>query len=266
MAAEMPASLKEAQEVLASWLAESRSAVVFTGAGISTESGIPDFRGPNGIWKTQDPAKFHFERYLDDPDMRRNSWRAYVSGGMGAQAEPNPAHEAVAKLVQYGIVRWVITQNVDGLHARSGVPEERLLELHGSSRFAKCIACWQRFTRDETITWPIEEPAGVPLCPRCGGLMKPGGVSFGEPMPERETAEAVRVSRLADLCLVVGSTLTVYPAASMPAYTVEQGGRLAILNIGETTLDRFADLRVEAKAAEFLPRVAELVLTARGLG
>ncbi|MCS6802903.1 MAG: Sir2 family NAD-dependent protein deacetylase [Chloroflexota bacterium] len=263
----MPASapLREARDVLARWIDESRCFVIFTGAGISTESGIPDFRGPNGIWTTVNPAQYDFQAYLTDPELRRQRWRAYCEGGLGASAEPNAAHYAVAELIRLGIADCVITQNVDGLHTRSGVPDDRLLELHGSNRFAKCLSCWTRYPREVTLAWPPDPVAGVPLCPGCGGLMKSGGVSFGEPMPPAETAEAIRRSRAADLFLVIGSSLLVYPAAAMPVYAVESGARLVILNIGETPLDRIADLRIEAKAGEFLPGVVEQVKRRRGI-
>ncbi len=259
------ATLAEARDQLARWIDEARRFVIFTGAGISTESGIPDFRGPNGIWTKVNPNQYDFQAYLADPDMRRQRWQLFCEGGIGAAAEPNAAHYAVAELVALGIADCVITQNVDGLHTRSGVPDDRLFDLHGSNRFAKCLSCWTRYPREEALAWPPDPVEGVPLCPRCGGLMKSGGVSFGEPMPPYETAEAIRRSRAADLFLVVGSSLVVYPAAAMPAYAAERGARLVILTIGETPLDRAADLLIEAKAAEFLPGVVEQVKLRRGI-
>lgn len=259
------AALDNARTQLAEWIDEARRFVIFTGAGISTESGIPDFRGPNGIWTKVNPSQFDFQAYLADPELRRQRWQAYCEGGIGASAEPNAAHYAVAELIRLGLADCVITQNVDGLHSRSGVPDVRLFELHGSNRFAKCLSCWTRYPREVTLGWSPDPDAGVPLCPSCGGLMKSGGVSFGEPMPPYETAEAIRRSRAADLFLVVGSSLVVYPAAAMPAYAVERGARLVILNLGETPLDQVADLRIEAKAAEFLPGVVALVKQRRGI-
>ncbi|MFN8534923.1 MAG: Sir2 family NAD-dependent protein deacetylase [Dehalococcoidia bacterium] len=260
----MSAVLTEARHQLAAWIAVSRRFVIFTGAGISTESGIPDFRGPDGVWTKVNPNQFDYQAYLSDPALRRQRWESYRQGGMGADAKPNAAHLAVAELVQLGLADCVITQNVDGLHARSGVPDDRLFELHGSSRFAKCLTCWTRFPRELTLTWQPDPAAGVPLCPDCGGMMKSGGVSFGEPMPQYETAEAIRRSRAADLFLVIGSSLVVYPAAAMPAYAVEQGAKLAILNISETPHDRIADLLIDTRAAEFLPGVVEEVRRMRG--
>jgi NAD-dependent deacetylase len=259
------AALDEARDHLARWIDESRRFVIFTGAGISTESGIPDLRGPNGIWTKVNPTHYDFQAYLADPQVRRERWRVYCEGGLGAAAQPNAAHYAVAELVALGIADCVITQNVDGLHWRSGVPDDRLFELHGSNRFAKCLSCWTRYPREETLTWPPDPLEGVPLCPGCGGLMKSGGVSFGEPMPPAETAEALRRSRAADLFLVIGSSLVVYPAAAMPASAAEAGARLVILNIGETPLDRIADLVIEAKAAEFFPSVVDQVKQRRGI-
>ncbi|GIW11738.1 MAG: Sir2 family NAD-dependent protein deacetylase [Chloroflexi bacterium] len=256
--------LLQAQLQLARWTVAARRLVIFTGAGISTESGIPDFRGPQGVWTQLDPRQFDFQAYLADPELRRQRWQVYRDGGLGANAQPNAAHFAVAELVQLGLVDCVITQNVDGLHARAGVPEDRLLEIHGSNRFAKCLSCWKRYPREETLRWESDPAAGVPLCPACGGLMKSGGVSFGEPMPPDETREAIRRARAADLFLVIGSSLVVYPAAALPGYAVERGARLVIVNLSPTPLDHLAALVVRAKAGEFLPGVVAAVKQLRG--
>jgi NAD-dependent deacetylase len=259
-------TVEQQQDLLAGWIASSKFFVIFTGAGISTESGIPDFRGPDGLWRKTAPDNFGYQNYLDSPEYRRERWEQFLQGGMGATAEPNPGHRAVADLVNLGYADCVITQNVDGLHARSGVPDDKVFELHGSSRFAKCLGCWQRYPRQDVVGWPINVDAGVPLCPNCGGLMKSGGVSFGEPMPEREVTESERRARRSDLFMVVGSSLVVYPAAFMPVYAHQSGAKLVIINIGETTLDRFSDLRLEVKSGEFLPGVVERVRSLKLLG
>ncbi|MCS7002944.1 MAG: hypothetical protein NZ518_08860, partial [Dehalococcoidia bacterium] len=178
-------------------------------------------------------------------------------------ASPNPAHHAIAALERRVADFTLATQNVDGLHAAAGVPDDHLLEIHGSARFAKCLSCRRRFARDDSVALPIDLDAGVPRCPSCGGLLKSGGVSFGEPLPERELQRATAHARHADLFVVVGSSLTVFPAANLPRLARDHGARLVIINLGPTKLDALADLRVDAKAGEFLPPVARAALALR---
>lgn len=258
-----PESLDDRIELLADWLRSARSAVVFTGAGVSTESGIPDFRGPDGLWRRVNPANFTIRRYLEDPGVRRESWERFKTGGVYGQAEPNPAHYAIAELVRAGLVKWVITQNIDSLHHRAGTPPERIIELHGNLRFAKCLGCRRRFEKAEALALPADPSDGVPRCPDCGGLLKSGTVSFGEPLPADELARAEEAAQTSDLFIVVGSSLVVYPAAYLPLHALDAGARLVIINLGDTPLDHLAHLLIPAPAGEVLPKVAGLALEHR---
>lgn len=227
-------------ESLRELLETSRRAVVFTGAGISTESGIPDFRSPGGIWSRTTPI--YFQEFVASEEARREAWRRKVSSDQDVRkAKPNRGHRAVASLVERGTVRAVITQNIDGMHQKSGVPEERIIELHGNGTYARCLACGKRhelapiveaFRRDETL----------PVCSACGGLVKAATISFGQAMPERAMQRAEAETRACDLFLAVGSSLVVYPAAGFPAVAKDAGARLVILNREPTDLDDLADL------------------------
>ena len=221
-------------------IAAGRRCVVFTGAGISTESGIPDFRSPGGIWSRYQPVEF--QDFLRSEEMRRESWRRkFATHDMVAEAEPSRGHRAVAELVRRGKVASVITQNIDGLHQRSGVPEDRVIELHGNTTYARCLKCGERhelapirdaFMADETL----------PACRACDGLVKAATISFGQQMPEDEMRRAEEETLACDLFLAVGSSLVVYPAAGFPALAKQTGARLAILKREPTELDSLADL------------------------
>tara|TARA_R110002072_G_scaffold7773_5_gene41550 strand:- start:29674 stop:30417 length:744 start_codon:yes stop_codon:yes gene_type:complete len=213
--------------------------VVFTGAGISTESGIPDFRGPNGIWKSMRPIDF--SDFVASEDVRRESWRRKFSADVMATAEPNSGHRAVAKLVTLGKVGFVITQNVDGLHQKSGIPQDRVIELHGNANYATCLSCSHRFELDQ-IRESFSVGESVPYCTECGGIIKTATISFGQAMPERQMHLAEQATLSADLFLAVGSSLTVYPAASFPRVAKQQGAKLVIVNNEATDLDPICDL------------------------
>jgi len=252
-------ALQESIEKLAELIAESERLVVFTGAGISTESGIPDFRGPDGLWTKVDPEDFTYQKFVGDLESRKRIWRMHETTGFRFDdAEPNAAHYAIAELEKLGKLDCVITQNVDGLHQKAGSSEETVLELHGNMQWVKCIRCGVRHPTAEVRGW-MEGGSEVPECRKCGGILKPDAVFFGEAMPEREVREAQRRSALCDLCLVIGSTLTVYPAALMPEFALRGGATLVILNQGATELDHAAKLRVEAGAGEVMTRVLERV-------
>ena len=225
-------------------LTTCRRAVVFTGAGISTESGIPDFRSPGGLWSRYKPVMF--DDFLRSASARRDAWRLKFKFDEALHAaRPNRGHRAVAELVRRGAVTNVITQNVDGLHQAAGVPDTQVIELHGNSTYAHCLACGERhdlapiraaFLRDETL----------PLCGRCGGLVKTATISFGQPMPEDAMARAAQATLACDLFLVLGSSLVVHPAADFPARAKREGARLAIVNAEPTPLDSIADLVMHA--------------------
>ena len=244
---------------LAELLAEAgpHGTVVFTGAGVSTESGIPDFRSPGGIWTRYAPIQY--DDYLSDPEMRRESWRRGLHTYPPiAEAAPNLAHLAIAEWYRAGLVSGVVTQNIDGLHQKAGVPEEGVVELHGNSHWIVCLSCPARFDRP-AVHARLAEFEYDPPCPDCGGILKTATVSFGQPLPVDAVAEARRLHATARLCLVVGSSLVVYPAASLPEVTLDAGGKLAIVNYTPTHLDTFATL-VSRQAAGALLADAQTVL------
>jgi len=243
--------------VLARLLRESRRTVIFTGAGMSTESGIPDFRSPGGIWTKMQPISF--QDYLSDPDTRRLSWqRRLEMEETWNTVTPNAGHHAVAELVASGKASHVITQNIDGLHQQSGVPDEKLVELHGSTRYAKCLDCGTRIEIPEVLAH-FTAHGEAPDCALCGGLVKTATISFGQPMPEDEMARANAAVRACDLMLVLGSSLVVYPAAGFPAQAKRQGAQLVILNREETPLDPIADLVINAEIGPMLGSVIGLI-------
>jgi NAD-dependent deacetylase len=224
---------------LAALLRERQPCVVLTGAGISTESGIPDFRSPTGIWAQYDPMEYAtIEAFRRDPEK---VWEFYALRlDALARAEPNAGHLALAELERRGVVQAIVTQNVDGLHQRAGSKD--VVEVHGSIRTAQCLECG--------ATAPLERP--MPRCPACAALMKPGVVMFGELLPPAAMERAVELAQRAGLLLVVGSTLEVYPVAGLPQETLASGGALAIVNRGATPYDGMADVRVDAGAGETL--------------
>jgi NAD-dependent deacetylase len=220
-------------------LAASKRAVVFTGAGISTESGIPDFRSPGGIWTKYQPIDFR--EFMSSDKARRETWRRKIAVDASiSRAEPNRGHRAIGHLIAQGKVSSVITQNIDGLHQRSGVPDEQVIELHGNGTYAACLECSKRYELPDVFAeFKIaEEP---PVC-ECGGFIKSATVSFGQSMPLDAMRRAQAESKSCDLFLAIGSSLVVYPAAGFPAVAKQNGARLVILNREPTDLDYLADL------------------------
>ena len=237
---------------LAGLLQAARRAVVFTGAGISTESGIPDFRSPGGIWTKMMPVQF--QDYIADPEARRVSWqRRFEMEETWNRGAPNDGHRAVAELVARGHVAHVITQNIDNLHQASGVPDEQVIELHGNTRYAKCLDCGARVEIAD-IRAHFESHGDAPDCRFCGGIVKTATISFGQAMPEAEMARAEAASLAADLFLVLGSSLSVYPAAGFPLLAKRSGARLVILNREETEQDPYADLVIHGEIGPTLTR------------
>jgi len=233
---------------LAELIVEAQPCVVLTGAGVSTESGIPDFRSQTGIWATYDPME-----YATIDAFRRNPakvWDFYSKRlGVLAEALPNAAHVALAELEQLGLVEAIVTQNVDRLHQEAG--SRRVLEVHGSIRSASCLDCGHREDFDRVV-----ELLPVPTCADCGAVLKPDVVMFGEVLPSGAMEQASWLAQSAGLMLVVGSSLEVYPVAGLPEDTLQAGGRLAIVNLGSTPYDRRADLKIDASAADTLAAVA----------
>lgn len=220
--------------------------VAFTGAGVSTESGIPDFRSPGGIWSRFRPVLYH--EFLDDAEARRRYWRMQRElYPTLAGAQPNAAHRALAALWELGRLDCVITQNIDALHQRAGCPPDRVIELHGNGTRVGCLQCGRTWPRAE-VQLRLEAGEDDLRCAVCGGLLKPTTVAFGQPMPERELREAQRRAAGCDLMLVIGSTLVVYPAADIPVCALEAGARLVIVNLSATPLDDRADVVLRGHA------------------
>lgn len=225
---------------LARLIADARRMVVFTGAGISTESGVPDFRSPGGVWSKMKPI--YFQDFVGSEEKRREAWTRAFAGKAGwVGAKPNAGHFAVARLVEQGKVAAVVTQNVDNLHQDSGVPAERIVELHGNASYAKCLECGERHELAE-LKDSFLKVGEIPYCRRCGGLVKTATISFGQPMPAGPMARAEAAALDCDLFLVLGSSLVVYPAAGFPLLAKRNGARLAIVNREPTDLDGYADL------------------------
>jgi NAD-dependent protein deacetylase/lipoamidase len=233
-------------------LEASRRVVVFTGAGISTESGIPDFRSPGGFWSTNQPI--YFNDFLAWEDMRREAWRRKLAfEEVFKQAQPNRGHRAIAHLVSEGKVTSVITQNIDGLHQLSGVPDQKVVELHGNSTYAVCLTCARRYELAPVLArFSIDEQP--PEC-ECGGFIKTATISFGQPMPTEAMQAAKRETEACDLFLAVGSSLVVYPAAGFPGLARQCGARLVIVNRDPTDLDYLADLVLHTEIGETLGAV-----------
>ena len=232
--------------------------VVFTGAGISTESGIPDFRSRGGIWDRYDPEDFTIQKFLSGPAARKTIWKMSVEGGLLTEAEPNVAHYAIAELYQLGKLDCVITQNIDNLHQKAGVPDDKVFELHGNMGWVVCLSCRRRFPMPEVLQ-KIKEGIEVPDCPDCQGILKPDAVFFGEALPQETLQEAIRRSQNCDLFIVIGSTLVIYPAAYIPTYAGEAGAKVAIVNLTPTPFDHYAEVVIRGKAGEIMSRVMEKV-------
>ena len=245
--------MKTEIKALRDLLSKSNRVVIFTGAGISTESGIPDFRGPQGLWKTVSPIDF--SDFISSEEKRRERWsRQFNSDNEMSRAQPNLGHMAVAKLVAVGKVSHVITQNVDGLHQKSGIPDEFIIELHGNSSYAKCLECEKRF---ELLSLKTEFLANgtLPTCDVCGGIVKTATISFGQPMPIHAMQSADEAASICDLFIAIGSSLQVFPAASLPKVAKNAGAKLAIINNEATDLDAVCDLVIHAQIGETLGAV-----------
>ena len=229
-------------DALRALIETAQNIVFFTGAGISTESGIPDFRSPGtGIWNKIKPIEF--QDFLASEEVRQESWRRRFSGDRKMEtAVPNKGHEAIAHLVASGRASAVITQNVDNLHQDSGVPDDRIIELHGNTSYARCLSCSTRYEIAD-IEQQFQQHERVEPCGRCGGIIKSATISFGQAMPE-EMLRAQVATEACDLMIVIGSSLVVYPAAGFPEYAKRRGAAFAILNREETPLDVLADVVV----------------------
>jgi len=269
----MSASFEDACQQVARWISESRSTVAFSGAGISTESGIPDFRSPNGVWSKFNPDDYTFQNFIRSHEKRSLYWRR--SNEMFDEfhkARPNAGHEAVARWESTGLVQAVITQNIDELHQRAG--SKKVIEIHGTAMRAHCLECGKNWPMSAVIDWIRSGRSNVkdfvPYCDeelspgrRCGGPIKSSTVSFGQSMPERELTESFELSRSCELFIVLGSSLVVQPAAMLPVEAKRAGARLVIITASETPLDELADARFFTPIGKTLSAVAERVAALR---
>ena len=235
-------------ERLAELIRENQPCVALTGAGVSTDSGIPDFRSPHGMWGEFDPREYAtLGAFLRDPEK---VWRFYAPRfAMLTEAEPNRAHLALAELEALGLLEAVVTQNIDLLHTRAGSRE--VVEVHGSIRTSTCRDCGARYPLEQVATL-LEAGEGAPRCPACGAVLKPDVVFFDELLPEAAIDRAYELAERARLLLVAGSSLEVYPVAGLPGVTLAAGGKVAVVNRGETSIDARAALCLDGSAAEIL--------------
>ncbi len=246
-----------AVERLAGLIRGASSVVVFTGAGISTESGIPDFRSPGGVWDRMPPI--YFDSFMSSAEMRKEAWRRrFAMEEMFRGAKPNAGHLAVAELARRGKVSQVITQNIDNLHQASGVPAESVIELHGNTTYATCLVCKTRY-EIAPLQVCFERDGEIPACKLCGGFVKAATISFGQPMPEAAMQRAQDATLACDLFLVAGSSLVVYPAAGFPLVAKQTGARLVILNRTPTDQDGHADLVIRSGIGATLTAVLRLL-------
>ena len=241
---------------LARYLNASRRAVVFTGAGISTESGIPDFRSPGGVWSKMKPIMF--QDFVASRNARREAWSRVFNRTAGwTGAAPNAGHRAIAALVEQGKVSAIITQNVDNLHQESGAPADKIIELHGNASYAKCLDCRKRHELD-LLEGPWRRDEEI-VCMYCAGLLKTATISFGQAMPEAEMMRATEEARACDLFLAIGSSLVVYPAAGLPIEAKRHGAKLVIINREPTELDHYADLVLNTEIGPLMTETLELL-------
>lgn len=240
-------------EELAALVQRSRRTVVFTGAGMSTECGIPDFRSASGFWTKHKPIQF--QEFLASEDIRREAWRRFFAiSDTIAVAAPGPGHRALARLVALGHVSHVITQNIDGMHQNAGVPRQQIIEIHGNATYAACLSCAERHELD-WVRDRLDRLGAVPGCTACGGIVKSATVSFGQSMPEQAMADARAATLDADLFIAIGSSLQVFPAAGMPVLATRNRTPLVIVNRQPTGLDGLAAIVINADIATVLPRL-----------
>jgi NAD-dependent deacetylase len=253
--------VREVDEAIAV-LRPAQHILVFTGAGISTESGIPDFRGPDGLWTRVDPDDFHITRYVTNKELRERGWKMHLDGelwGARSTAKPNPGHFAIKALADADRLAGVVTQNIDGLHYQSGLDDDQVAELHGNTRDSICLDCGAIWSTEEVLGW-VERGDLDPSCPECGGIVKTRSVMFGEMLPDEEIRKAMLFLSLADAVLVVGSTVAVWPASDVVMRAALRPIPIVIVNRGETEADHLAAVKIDAGIGEVLPEIIEGVL------
>ena len=251
--------MEEKLKQVAQWIIHSNRVVVFSGAGLSTESGIPDFRSPGGVWDRYNPEDFYFQNFLASEASREKYWQmATEMYEPMKKAQPNLAHLAIAEMERFGKLDCAITQNIDGLHFKAGNSEEKVIQLHGTAMVVSCLSCGKRYDRDE-IQERLRKGVKTPYCDDCNGPLKPATISFGQSMPERETEEAYHRSSQSDLFIVIGSSLVVHPAASMPLVAKRNGAKLVIINRDPTPYDNMADIVIHGQAGPIMASILEKV-------
>jgi NAD-dependent deacetylase len=251
--------VEEDLDRIAEMLRNARHVVVLTGAGISTESGIRDFRGPNGLW-TKDPAAEKtatLDYYMGDPEVRRRAWQNRLTGNYFS-AEPNAAHHALVELEQRGALQFLVTQNVDGLHHAAGQSPDIVVEIHGNVREVKCMRCGWRGPMEATLD-RVRAGEEDPACVECGGILKSATISFGENLVAEDLDRSQREAAKADVFLALGTSLVVYPVAALPELALRTGAHLVIANAEETPFDSYADAVLREQLGEILPALVARV-------
>ncbi len=245
-------------EVAARWVADATRVTVLTGAGISTDSGIPDFRGPKGLWTTNPAAEkaSNIEYYLSDPDVRRAAWQNRLTTPAWT-AVPNIGHQSIVELERFGVLHALVTQNIDELHQRAGNDPDRVIEVHGTVWWTRCWDCRDRRPMPEALD-RVRSGEADPPCLVCGGILKSDTISFGQPLIPEVIDRALRVSEECDVLLAVGSTLSVFPAANCVPRAKAAGARVIIVNGDETAMDRYADALLLGQISELLPPLVGL--------
>ncbi|HSJ84432.1 MAG TPA: Sir2 family NAD-dependent protein deacetylase [Acidimicrobiia bacterium] len=236
--------------------------LVFTGAGISTESGIPDFRGPDGLWTKVDPEDFHIDRFRASAELRMKGWKMHLDGelwGARSTVRPNSGHQAIKRLADGGRLAGVVTQNVDGLHHESGLDDDMVAELHGNVRGSHCVDCGSTWATEDVLT-RVEAGELDPDCPDCGGMVKTATVMFGELLPEREMGKAMQFLAMSDALLVLGSTVAVWPASDVVMRGALRSLPIVVVNRGATEADMLASVKLDAAIGDVLPDIVDGLL------
>ena len=249
-------------ERVAEVLRPAEQILIFSGAGLSTESGIPDFRGPNGLWTRVDPDDFTIDRYVVSRDLRVQGWKMHIDGelwGARSSVQPNEGHMAIVRLHEASRLAGVVTQNVDGLHYESGLADDMVAELHGNVRNSHCMRCGTGWPTETVLEW-VEAGDDDPACPECGGMVKTDTIMFGEMLPEEEVRQASIFLAVSDAVLVVGSTVSVWPAADIVMRAATQSKPIVVINKGETEVDHLAAAKIEAGIGEVLPGLVDRIL------
>ncbi|MBN1189761.1 MAG: Sir2 family NAD-dependent protein deacetylase [Dehalococcoidales bacterium] len=246
-------------ETVAGMIFNSRKVVVFTGAGISTESGIQDFRSPGGLWHQWNPDELTFDKFMSNRASREHYWGfSRAIWPTMSSAKPNIGHYAITDLYKIGKLESVITQNVDGLHQAAGVPDDKVVELHGTIRWVSCLSCGKRWPREEIEEMMDRTGEKAPEC-KCGGYLKQATIAFGQSLPADAIMQAEEKSSDCDVFIVAGSSLVVYPAAQMPLLAKDNGAKLVIITLSETPHDRYADVIINEKTGQTLNNIAKMV-------